>query len=161
MASLAVHDGCECAPLSSRPRSKSMKMMRLTHRRGTNLSGVPTTLQLGAEVHCVVRRGQGQSDAVRPGPLTRLSFCCTPPLPLVGVSIVMERERQQSDAVLPVGRGAVGMLGRGLAVGGRALRAGDDAVRLVQPLTRVLSVCCTSSAFSWCVNSEREGASAE
>ena len=28
-----------------------------------------------------------------------LSFCCTPPLPLVGVSIAMETERQQNDSL--------------------------------------------------------------
>ena len=39
---------------------------------------------------------------VRPvtAPLTRLSFCCTPLLPLVGVSIVMERERQRNGSLV-------------------------------------------------------------
>ena len=29
-------------------------------------------------------------------PSARLPFCCTPPLPLAGVSVVMERERQRN-----------------------------------------------------------------
>ena len=33
-------------------------------------------------------------------PLTRLSFCCTLLCLLVGVSIVMERERQQNDSLV-------------------------------------------------------------
>ena len=33
----------------------------------------------------------------------RLPFCCTPPLPLAGVSIAMERERQQNDRTLANG----------------------------------------------------------
>ena len=38
--------------------------------------------------------------AVRLGqPLTRLSFCCTPPLLLVGVSIVTETERQLNNSL--------------------------------------------------------------
>ena len=38
-------------------------------------------------------------------PLTRLPFCWHPPLPLVGVSTVMERERQQNDRTLANGAG--------------------------------------------------------
>ena len=33
-------------------------------------------------------------------PSTKMSFCCTPPLPLVVVSIAMERERQQNDSLV-------------------------------------------------------------
>ena len=36
-------------------------------------------------------------------PWARLSFCCTLPLPLVGVSIAMERESQQNDRTLANG----------------------------------------------------------
>ena len=40
------------------------------------------------------------AELARPEPLTRLlSFCCSPPLPSAGVSIVMDRERQQNDSL--------------------------------------------------------------
>ena len=45
--------------------------------------------------------------ARRAQPSARLSFCCTPPLPLVVVSTVMERGCQQNDSLTDGHRRAV------------------------------------------------------
>ena len=48
--------------------------------------------------------GLGSPRAPPPAPLTRLSFCCTPPLSLVGVSTGMERESVSTTTVSPMAR---------------------------------------------------------
>ena len=45
-----------------------------------------------------------------------LPFCCTPPLPLAGVSIATERERQHTDRTLAGGHQVAGMLRQATAL---------------------------------------------
>ena len=55
----------------------------------------------------IIQRGDPHKELVvltKGQPSARPSFCCTPPLPLVGVSIGIERGCQQNDRTLAVGQ---------------------------------------------------------
>ena len=82
-----------------RPRPKAPPAPQSSTRMGLSWSArrpqVPQRLPTAEAVAGWCRSGRRR----RQEPSARLSFCCTPPLPLVGVPIVMERGCHRNDSL--------------------------------------------------------------
>ena len=89
--------------------------------------------------------------------LTRfLSFCCTPPRPLVGVSIAMERGCQQTDRTLVKWlKARQGVNVPELQIDCSALTAKVSTRKQNTLLGSLLVLCCRATAMSVSPMSER------